>query len=173
MYTIRYTLYFEERGQIILTEGDTISNQPSEERTSRKQVTVTRRRLSKSNILAASEVSSPENAKSETKKEESQVVEAGEIQFPNLDLTSSGNTMDSQMFNRIPVQVTVELGQADLSLREILDLTEGSIIQLDRLTGEPLDLMVNGQLIAQGEVVAIDDNYGLRITKIFTSPSRP
>ena len=66
----------------------------------------------------------------------------------------------------IPVSATVELGQTELSLKEILELSEGSIIELDRLAGEPLDLKVGGQLIAQGEVVAIDDYYGLRITNV-------
>ena len=66
----------------------------------------------------------------------------------------------------IPVQATVELGQTELSLKEILELSEGSIIELNRLAGEPLDLKVGGQLIAQGEVVAIDDYYGLRITNV-------
>jgi flagellar motor switch protein FliN/FliY len=70
------------------------------------------------------------------------------------------------MLGDIPVQATVELGKTELSLKEILELSEGSIIELNRLAGEPLDLKVGGQLIAQGEVVAIDDYYGLRITTV-------
>ncbi|OGC12390.1 flagellar motor switch protein FliN [candidate division WOR-1 bacterium RIFOXYA12_FULL_52_29] len=66
----------------------------------------------------------------------------------------------------IPISVTVELGNAELSLKEILELSEGSIIELNRLAGEPLDLKVGGQLVAQGEVVAVDDYYGLRITNV-------
>ncbi|MBU0630546.1 MAG: flagellar motor switch protein FliN [Candidatus Margulisbacteria bacterium] len=66
----------------------------------------------------------------------------------------------------IPIGVTVELGNAELSLKEILELSEGSIIELNRLAGEPLDLKVGGQLVAQGEVVAVDDCYGLRITNV-------
>ena len=57
-----------------------------------------------------------------------------------------------------------------ISLREIFELTEGSIIELDRLVGEPLDLVVNGQIVAQGEVVAIDNNFGLRIKSILSQP---
>jgi flagellar motor switch protein FliN/FliY len=53
-----------------------------------------------------------------------------------------------------------------MSLKEILDLKEGSIVELDRLAGEPLDLKVSGQLVAQGEVIAIDDYYGLKITNV-------
>lgn len=77
-----------------------------------------------------------------------------------------GERIESRLLGDIPVQATVELGQTELSLKEILELAEGSIVELGRLAGEPLDLKVGGQLIAQGEVVAIDDYYGLRITNV-------
>ena len=64
------------------------------------------------------------------------------------------------------MNVSVELGRAKISLKEVFELTEGAIIELDRLVGEPLDLVVNGQVVAQGEVVAIDNSYGLRVTNI-------
>ena len=67
--------------------------------------------------------------------------------------------------------VSVELGRSQISLKEVLDLSEGSIVELQRLVGEPLDLVVNGQIIAQGEVVAIDNNYGLRITNVIARSS--
>ena len=70
------------------------------------------------------------------------------------------------MLHNIPVNLSVELGRTKISLKEVMDLNEGSIIELERLVGEPLDLVVNGQIIAQGEVVAIDNNYGLRITNV-------
>jgi flagellar motor switch protein FliN/FliY len=79
---------------------------------------------------------------------------------------AKGEKVESRMLGDIPVQATVELGKTELSLKEILELSEGSIIELNRLAGEPLDLKVGGQLIAQGEVVAIDDYYGLRITTV-------
>jgi flagellar motor switch protein FliN len=60
----------------------------------------------------------------------------------------------------------VELGRAEMPLKDILKLTKGSIIELDRLSGEPVDLFVNNKLIARGEVVVIDDNFGLRITQL-------
>ena len=74
--------------------------------------------------------------------------------------------METNLLGIVTVQVTVELGGTELSLKEILDLSEGSIIELNRLAGEPLDLKVGGQLVAQGEVVAVDDYYGLRITNV-------
>ena len=91
------------------------------------------------------------------------------VQFPNISRgESKNNSPDSDLFNNIPVDVSVELGRSQVSLKEVYELTEGSIIELERLVGEPLDLVVNGQVIAQGEVVAIDSNYGLRVTNILS-----
>ena len=93
------------------------------------------------------------------------------VEFPELDDPSEGKKLEKGVFSNIPVQVSVELGRSTISLKEIYDLSEGSIIELDRLVGEPLDLVVNGQIIAQGEVVAIDNNFGLRIKSIVASPA--
>ncbi len=89
-----------------------------------------------------------------------------DVQFPVLESTTSDLDIGNDMFHNIPVNLSVELGRSQVCLKEIYELTEGSIIELDRLVGEPLDLVVNGQVIAQGEVVAIDNNYGLRVTNI-------
>ncbi len=72
----------------------------------------------------------------------------------------------------VPLDVSVELGKTKKTIKEVLDLTQGSIIQLDKLAGEPVDLMVNGKLIAKGEVVVIDENYGIRITTILSPMDR-
>lgn len=72
----------------------------------------------------------------------------------------------------IPLQVTVELGRTKHSVREILQLTSGSIIELNRLAGEPVDILVNNRLIAKGEVVVIDENFGVRITDIISQTER-
>lgn len=72
----------------------------------------------------------------------------------------------------VPLDVSVELGKTRKTIKEVLDLTQGSIIQLDKLAGEPVDLMVNGKLIAKGEVVVIDENYGIRITTILSPMDR-
>lgn len=72
----------------------------------------------------------------------------------------------------VPLEVTVELGKTKKSIREILELGPGSIIQLDKLAGEPVDLLVNGKLIAKGEVVVIDETYGIRITTIISPMDR-
>jgi flagellar motor switch protein FliN len=70
------------------------------------------------------------------------------------------------MMMDIPLDVTVELGRASLTLAEVLALGPGSVVELDRLPGEPLELFANGRLIARGEVVVLNDTFGLRVTEI-------
>ena len=72
----------------------------------------------------------------------------------------------------VPLDVSVELGKTKKTIGEILELNQGAIIQLDKLAGEPVDLLVNGKLIAKGEVVVIDENYGIRITTIISPIDR-
>lgn len=89
------------------------------------------------------------------------------VEFPDLqDAAIEGKKLEDGVLSSIPVKVSVELGRSHLSLQEVYELTEGSIIELERLVGEPLDLVINGQVIAQGEVVAIDNKYGLRIKNL-------
>ena len=71
----------------------------------------------------------------------------------------------------VPLNVTVELGSCKKSIKEILSFTNGSVIVLNRNAGEMVDIMVNGVLFAVGEVVVIDDNYGVRITEIVNQPN--
>ena len=70
------------------------------------------------------------------------------------------------MLRDVPLEVTAELGHTQLSVAEILQLTVGSVVELDRTAGAPVDVVVNGALIARGEVVVIDDEYGIRVTEI-------
>ena len=94
-------------------------------------------------------------------------MEVKNVRFPEFGKEEAkGEKIEQYALRDIPVSARVELGQAELSLKDILDLEEGSIIELNRLAGEPLDIKVGGQLIAQGEVVAIDDFYGVRITNV-------
>ena len=78
----------------------------------------------------------------------------------------SGGTSPIDLIADIPVRVTVELGKARKSVSEILALTSGAVIELDKMAGEPVDILVNGKLIAHGEVVVIDENFGVRLTDI-------
>ncbi|WP_407923544.1 flagellar motor switch protein FliN [Alteribacter lacisalsi] len=72
----------------------------------------------------------------------------------------------------IPLEVTVELGRTRRSIREILELTKGSVLELDKLAGEPVDVMINKKLVARGEVVVIDENFGVRVTDIVSQRDR-
>jgi flagellar motor switch protein FliN/FliY len=72
----------------------------------------------------------------------------------------------------VQMSLTVELGRTKMYIKDILGLGEGSIIELDKLAGEPVDLLVNGKLIAKGEVVVIDENFGVRVTDIVSPTDR-
>lgn len=92
---------------------------------------------------------------------------------PSTPATSAGNVMqDIQMVLDIPVQLTVELGRVKVPIKYILQLAQGSIVELDALAGEPMDVLVNGYLIAQGEVVVVNDKFGIRLTDIVTPSER-
>ncbi|MFN4063335.1 flagellar motor switch protein FliN [Azoarcus communis] len=86
--------------------------------------------------------------------------------------TKSSTLNDFDMILDIPVQLTVELGRTKLSIRNLLQLAHGSVVELDGLAGEPMDVLVNGTLIAQGEVVVVNDKFGIRLTDIITPAER-
>ncbi|WP_085316293.1 flagellar motor switch protein FliN [Derxia lacustris] len=84
----------------------------------------------------------------------------------------SGTANDIEMIMDIPVQLTVELGRTRIPIKNILQLAQGSVIELDALAGEPMDVLVNGCLIAQGEVVVVNEKFGIRLTDIVTPSER-
>ncbi|MDR0564400.1 MAG: flagellar motor switch protein FliN [Azoarcus sp.] len=79
---------------------------------------------------------------------------------------------DYNMILDIPVQITVELGRTKITIRNLLQLAHGSVVELEGLAGEPMDVLVNGTLIAQGEVVVVNDKFGIRLTDIITPAER-
>jgi flagellar motor switch protein FliN/FliY len=96
-----------------------------------------------------------------------------EVELAELGATtdvSPAPADDLSLVLDVPVEVTVVMGKATMTIRETLALGTGSIITLDRLVGEPADLFANGRLIARGEVVAIDEEYGLRVTEVLATP---
>ncbi|MER1990017.1 MAG: flagellar motor switch protein FliN, partial [Solibacillus isronensis] len=97
-----------------------------------------------------------------------------QAQFASFDSPSitQAEARNLNMLLDIPLQVTVELGRTKRSVKEILELSSGSIIELDKLAGEPVDILVNSRLIAKGEVVVIDENFGVRITDILSQADR-
>ncbi len=98
-----------------------------------------------------------------------QQAEFASFQAPSLSKEESNNL---NMLLDIPLQVTVELGRTKRSVKEILEMSGGSIIELDKLAGEPVDILVNNRFIAKGEVVVIDENFGVRITDILSQMDR-
>ncbi len=98
---------------------------------------------------------------------------AGERLFPRLSGTAAGEGRhDIDLILDIPVQLTVELGRTRIPIKHILQLAQGSVIELDAMAGEPMDVLVNGCLIAQGEVVVVNDKFGIRLTDIVTPSER-
>ncbi len=94
--------------------------------------------------------------------------------FPSFGEESSKNGMmkELDMILDIPVQLTVELGRTKITIKNLLQLAHGSVVELDALAGEPMDVLVNGTLIAQGEVVVVNDKFGIRLTDIITPSER-
>jgi flagellar motor switch protein FliN len=99
-----------------------------------------------------------------------QVAPASFANFAPTTMPSTGN--DFNMILDIPVQLTVELGRTRIPIKNILQLAQGSVVELDALAGEPMDVLVNGYLIAQGEVVVVNDKFGIRLTDIVTPSER-
>ena len=101
-------------------------------------------------------------------------VNVQQAQFTSFESAniSQAEARNLDMLLDIPLQVTVELGRTKRSVKEILELSSGSIIELDKLAGEPVDILVNSRLIAKGEVVVIDENFGVRITDILSQADR-
>jgi len=77
-----------------------------------------------------------------------------------------------EMILDIPVTIAVEIGRSKISIRNLLKLNQGSIVELDRLAGEPMDLIVNGTLIAHGEVVVVNEKFGVRLTDVISAAER-
>ena len=96
--------------------------------------------------------------------------------FANFAAGSAGQPIpagnDLNMILDIPVQLTVELGRTRIPIKHILQLAQGSVVELETLAGEPMDVLVNGFLIAQGEVVVVNDKFGIRLTDIVTPSER-
>ncbi len=90
-------------------------------------------------------------------------------------LSGQGNgsgTSDIDMILDIPVQLTVELGRTKISIKNLLQLSQGSVVELNGMAGEPLDILVNGTLVAQGEAVMVDERLGIRLTDVITPAER-
>lgn len=89
-----------------------------------------------------------------------------------LEAANVGSNSNLDVILNIPVQVSLELGKAKMDLRELLQLGQGSVVELERMIDEPLDVLVNGALVARGEVVVVDNKFGIRLTDIVSPEKR-
>ncbi|HLR66153.1 flagellar motor switch phosphatase FliY [Virgibacillus alimentarius] len=104
-------------------------------------------------------------------REHATIQQASFSEFNHVELDQNAQK-NLDMLLDIPLNITVELGRTKRTIREILNVSSGSVIELDKLAGEPVDILVNGKLIAQGEVVVIDENFGVRVTDIISQTDR-
>ena len=123
------------------------------------------------NNEAADDVGSPtNNAEGQTGQNpifgQNEEATSGKKQMDELGEGLMGATTNINFLLDVPLDVAVELGRAKIAVKDMLQLGPGSVIELDRLIGEPVDLLVNNRLIAKGEVVVFDENFGIRITDI-------
>ena len=116
---------------------------------------------------AALAESKPETA---SEVQTDQVSPASFQNFAPTTASTAGN--DINMILDIPVQLTVELGRTRIPIKHILQLAQGSVVELEAMAGQPMDVLVNGYLIAQGEVVVVNDKFGIRLTDIVTPSER-
>ena len=119
---------------------------------------------------AALAEATPAASATEVQTQAEQVAPASFQNFASGASPTAGN--DINMILDIPVQLTVELGRTRIPIKHILQLAQGSVVELEALAGEPMDVLVNGYLIAQGEVVVVNDKFGIRLTDIVTPSER-
>jgi flagellar motor switch protein FliN/FliY len=122
----------------------------------------------------------PENTEAEAEAEVAQVpaeqaehVDHAEHE-PTLEdfkPTMPGN-INPEVLQNIVVNLSIEVGRAEIKIKDLMRLTQGSVVELDRIAGEPLDLLVNNSVVAQGEIVLVNDRYGVRLTRVVPSSER-
>jgi len=98
-------------------------------------------------------------------------------EFSEADDNSSAKerkepTLNSDVLQNIPVSLSIEVGRLNLKIRDLMQLTQGSVLELDKAAGEPLDLLVNNTVIAQGEIVLVNERYGIRLTRVVPAEHR-
>lgn len=114
-----------------------------------------------------------EQAVAEVARDESE--EASAAEFDSLEDTSggpAGEEANLDVILDIPVTISMEIGRTHISIRNLLQLNQGSVVELDRLAGEPMDVLVNGTLVAHGEVVVVNEKFGIRLTDVISPAER-
>lgn len=127
----------------------------------------------KQSINNSNEINSSNNMASSSKRTD-QPVNVKPVQFHSFDSSNDISTSNSDisLIKDVPLGVTVELGRTVKQISDVLDFGPGTVLELDKIVGDSLDILVNGKLIAKGEVVVVDENYGIRITDIIQNPEK-
>ncbi len=120
--------------------------------------------------MSDSDQNTPEGADPQSAAAEAATLQELEQQSPAPG--SAGDKLDLDMILDVTVNLAIELGQAHMSIHDLLALNQGSIVELDRLAGDPLDVRVNGTLVARGEVVVVKDKFGIMLTEIVSPEER-
>lgn len=97
--------------------------------------------------------------------------EDSEPSLEDFKPTMPGN-INPEVLQNIVVNLSIEVGRAQIKIKDLMRLTQGSVVELDRIAGEPLDLLVNNSVVAQGEIVLVNDRYGVRLTRVVPSSER-
>ena len=114
----------------------------------------------------------------QAESEEAEGAEQDDVQVAELDDLSDDEPITQEQKKKldtildIPVTISMEVGRSQISIRNLLQLNQGSVVELDRVAGEPLDVLVNGTLIAHGEVVVVNDKFGIRLTDVISQIER-
>jgi len=101
-----------------------------------------------------------------------QVAEFDALASDNLPMMGREDDHNMDMILDIPVTIAMEIGRTKISIRNLLQLNQGSVVELDRLAGEPMDVLVNGTLVAHGEVVVVNEKFGIRLTDVVSPAER-
>ena len=117
---------------------------------------------------AETKVENPETKVDETEVSETEVPKKNEQEIQ----TESSAVNNLRVLENIDVKLTVEVGNTEIKIRDLLRLNEGSVVELDRLAGEPLDILANGTMIAKGEVVMVGERFGIRLTEVVDPEER-
>lgn len=101
-----------------------------------------------------------------------EIAEFGEADDSSQAKGRNEPTLNSDVLQNIPVSLSIEVGRLNLKIRDLMQLTQGSVLELDKAAGEPLDLLVNNTVIAQGEIVLVNERYGIRLTRVVPAEHR-
>ncbi len=113
-----------------------------------------------------------EQAEAEAAGDPGDIGQAETAEFAELEPGPGSGEINLDAILDVPVTISMEIGRTRIAIRNLLQLNQGSVVELDRLAGEPMDVLVNGTLIAQGEVVVVNEKFGLRLTDIISPADR-